>query len=373
MSDPVDALKHPSRRPASPSESPAPASGRRSRAATLKDVAAHAGVGVVTASGVLNGSRSGTRVSEATRQRILEAAADLRYHPNHAARSLRHQRTGAIGVLFNFVTWPPVVSNPYEHAALEGILQGAGERGYQVLLFTADGRAGGSPMDAVRERRVDGVLLLAPLLGGPELREIAAMGIAAVSLSSATSEPGSLWVDIDNERGTTLAVDHLVSLGHRRIAHVTGPEDQISIFERRDAYLAAMERHGLAVPAGYLAPGPIETVRERTAALLALAEPPTAVVAWNDGVAVEVVEAAKDAGFAVPERLSVVGFDDDTRAGASQPPLTTLRHPVREICRAGTHLLADRIEEKAAMVPPRWLPELVVRGSTGPAPGKERR
>ncbi|MFM7322053.1 MAG: LacI family DNA-binding transcriptional regulator [Armatimonadota bacterium] len=334
------------------------------RAPTLKDVAARAEVGVVTASGVLNGSRSGTRVSEATRQRILRAAAELRYHPNHAARSLRHRRTGAIGVLFNFVSWPPVVSNPYEFAALEGILLAAGERGFQVLLFTADGRAGTSPMDAVRERRVDGVAMIAPLVESPIPAEIAGLGIPAVSLSCRPDGDIVPWVDIDNAAGVRAAVDHLVALGHRRIAHVTGPVDQASILERRDAFLAHMAARGLPVPERFVCTGATSTVRDRSAALLRGEDRPTAVIAWNDGVAVDVMAGAVDAGLSVPEDVSVVGFDDDSRAAAARPPLTTLRHPVRDICRAGTLLLVDRIEGRATPVPERWIPELVVRDST---------
>jgi len=164
--------------------------------------------------------------------------------------------------------------------------------------------------------------------------------------------------------GIRAAVDHLVALGHVRIAHVTGPEDQASILERRDAFLTRMLELGLPVPDSYVSVGGAGTVRERTAALVRRGDAPTAVIAWNDGVAVDVIAGATDAGLSVPEDLSVVGFDDDSRAAAARPPLTTLRHPVRDICRAGTLLLVDRIEGRATPSPERWVPELVVRDST---------
>jgi DNA-binding LacI/PurR family transcriptional regulator len=370
MSESVDALLH---RLEGVSVTPEPVSDRRGvvpRAATLKDVAARAEVGVVTASGVLNGSRSGTRVSDATRQRILRAAADLRYHPNHAARSLRHRRTGAIGVLFNWITWPPVVSNPYEIAALEGILQGAGERGYQVMLFTGDGQSTGSSMEAVRERRVDGVLLLAPLLQAPDVSEVIALGMPAVSLSARMDDVRVPWVDVDNAAGMGLLVDHLAGLGHRRIAHVTGPMDQVSIVERVEAFEERMGAHGIEVPSGWISTGSAESARDRARELLSGESRPTAIVAWNDGVAVSVVETAREMGLRVPEDLSVVGFDDDSRAAACRPPLTTVRHPVRQVCRTGTHLLVDLVEGRPVASPPRWRPELVVRSTTA-SPGEQ--
>jgi len=369
MSESLDAVLH---HPAELSGTPEHVSVRRGdvpRAATLKDVAALAEVGVVTASGVLNGSRSGTRVSDATRQRILRAAADLRYHPNHAARSLRHRRTGAIGVLFNWVTWPPVVSNPYEIAALEGILEGAGERGYQVMLFTGDGRSMGSSMEAVRERRVDGVLLLAPLLHCPQVSEVVSLGMPAVSLSARIDNHSVPWVDVDNAQGIALLVDHLVGLGHRRIAQVTGPMDQVSILERRDAFAERMAFHGLPVDPDWIRCGAVSVLRDLVRDLLVSTPRPTAIVAWNDGVAVDVVEMVKETGLRVPEDVSVVGFDDDNRAAACRPPLTTVRHPVRQVCRSGTHLLVDLLEGRPAAPPPRWRPELVVRSSTA-APGE---
>jgi LacI family transcriptional regulator len=370
MSETRDALMHPAK-PCDPAADREPVgAGLSSRAPTLKDVAALASVGVVTASGVLNGSRSGTRVSDATRERILRAAADLRYHPNHAARSLRHRRTGAIGVLFNWITWPPVVSNPYEIAALEGILEGAGERGYQVMLFTGDGRSVGSSMEAVRERRVDGVLLLAPLLQDPVLSEVMSLGMPAVSLSARMDDARVPWVDVDNVEGMRLLVDHLVGLGHRRIAHVTGPMDQSSIVERRDAFVERLAHHGLPVVDEWISTGSPGTARERAEKILSGTSRPTAIVAWNDGVAVDLVEAVQGMGLRVPEDVSVVGFDDDRRAAACRPPLTTVRHPVRQVCRSGTHLLVDLLEGRPVQGPPRWQPELVVRSSTS-SPGEQ--
>jgi len=225
-------------------------------------------------------------------------------------------------------------------------------------------------MEAVRGRGVDGVLLLAPLLQAPDVSEVIALGMPAVSLSARMDDTRVPWVDVDNTEGMGLLVDHLVGLGHRRIAHVTGPMDQVSIVERVEAFAARMGAHGIPIPSEWISTGSAASASERARELLSGMSRPTAIVAWNDGVAVNVVETAREMGLRVPEDLSVVGFDDDSRAAACRPPLTTVRHPVRQVCRSGTHLLVDLVEGRSVASPPRWRPELVIRSTTA-SPGEQ--
>jgi LacI family transcriptional regulator len=330
--------------------------------ATIRDVAQECGVSVATVSYVLNGSSLPVRAE--TRHKVLEAARRLNYQPSGIARALVRRRMHIISTQFH-VSATGLAIDAFSSGILQGILNAAGKTDYDVLVFSKPWPE--SQAAYVRDRRADGILVVAPRLGSDTIPSLLAFGIPVVALSTS----GELWgvpaVDIDNEAGARLAAEHLLSLGHRRIAHLMGDADQPSAAARRTGFRGAMAAAGAAVPEEYIVSGRYkgEVNYEQTRRLLQLAEPPTALFAGNDLIALSALEAARDLGVAVPGEFSIVGFDDIPTAAYVSPPLTTIRQPLPEIGGAAFNLLVARVEGQS--VPPttqRVEPQLVVRGST---------
>jgi DNA-binding LacI/PurR family transcriptional regulator len=343
------------------------------KAATLRDVALSAGVSPFTVSVVLNGSRSNTRVSEATRRRIEESAAALRYHPNAVARSLARRCTNTIGVFVGVVESVAALANPYASAILQGVVTRASKSGYDVLLYTEPWHGASRSAARFRDRRSDGVILVAPLMDTDIVTALAALDLPIVAISAAPEHtPAEVAsVDVDNTLGIKLAVEHLWELGHRRIAHLTGEGNVASVPLRRIAFQAEIARQGVFLPESYIVPCTYDglTVGESLRTLLSLPEPPTAIVAGNDNIAIAVMEAARELGISVPHQLSVVGFDDISASSQVTPKLTTLNQPLQRIGESAADLLMARLnQEQRDTTLVLHPPELMVRESTAPPP-----
>lgn len=341
------------------------------KAPTLRDVALSAGVSPFTVSVVLNGSRSNTRVSEATRRRIEETAAALRYHPNAVARSLARRCTNTIGVFVGVVESVAALANPYASAILQGIVTRASKSGYDVLLYTEPWHGASRSAARFRDRRSDGVILVAPLMDTDIVTALAAVDIPLVAISADPEQmPSSVAsVDVDNSQGIKLAVDHLAALGHRRIAHLTGEANVASVLIRRAAFQYAVEQQGIDYQERYVVPCTYDglSVSDSLRSVLALPEPPTAIVAGNDNIAIAVMEAARELGITVPHQLSVIGFDDISAASQVTPKLTTLNQPLQEIGECAADLLIARLnQEQRDTRLVLHTPELMVRESTAP-------
>ena len=338
--------------------------------ATIYDVAKRAGVGKSAASAVLSGSVSTARFSEDTRQRVQQAALDLGYRPNAVARGLARGRMYAIGVLFSDVE-PQIVTNPYATGVLQGIMGAAARAGYNVLLFTRTSKDIHQSASFIGDRSTDGILVIAPYVDSPVIATLAALDIPIVAVSSRFEDHGVPSVDLDNALGARLAVDHLLKLGHTRIAHIMGDFDHADSITRRSAFEAALHDAGIAVEPAYIQVGHYKTTDayDCTRALLTLPNPPTAIFCGNDEMAQGALDAARDMGISVPAQLSVVGFDDVPLASLLTPPLTTVHQPLEQIGELATRLLIARMAGVAGAPQTHCLqPELVVRGSTGPVP-----
>ena len=344
-----------------------------SKRVTLIEVARQAGTSPMAVSVTLNGARSNTRVSSATRQRIMEVAADLNYSPNAVAQGLKRQYTSTIGVLFNWAG-PTAVHDLFSTALLDGIVAGAATAGYHILLYTKSWRDAATSSPMFSDRRTDGVIVVAPEEASDVVPSLTALGVPTVLLSSATDVPGVHFVKTDNHLGVSLALDHLWDMGHRRIAFASQARARCSMRERDEAYRAWMGRHGFPIPDGYVLED-LDRNHEagnvtRLERLLSLPKRPTAVFAATDDLAVDVLEAARALSLAVPEQLSVVGFDDVLVASLTVPKLTTVRQPLHEMGRQAAHLLIANIkgEEETTAGPTGHVtaPGLIVRDSTGP-------
>ena len=333
---------------------------------TIKDIARASGVSTATVSYVLNGTR--TLLPE-THERVMRAVQELGYHPSAVARSLNHKRLNTLGLLFGVVDSLGVVTNPYASTILQGVLAAASEANYNVTLFTEPWRSAALSAPRFRDGRTDGVLLIAPTTDADILSGLAALDLPLVVISADGEPYGVPSVDVDNAQGMRLALMHLLTLGHRRIAHLTGPENLYSSVLRRTTFCEVLAASGVELPPGYLVESHYDAVGSYAQAkrLLALPTPPTAIFAANDAIALSVLAAAHDAAIPVPERLSVVGFDDIPASTVVRPALTTVHQPLTLLGETAARLLVRRMADETVPSPMTLLePTLIVRETTAP-------
>jgi DNA-binding LacI/PurR family transcriptional regulator len=337
------------------------------KAASLQDVASRAKIGLSTASTVLNGARSNTRVSEATRQRIFEAARELRYHPNAVARALAGRPTKTLGVLFALRRPTSGGRNAFASAVIEGIVDGAALDGYNTTLFADPWKDITSSIGPLRDGRIDGVIVIGATEDSDVLSTLSDFSIPAVSLSATIADSTIPVVDVDNEVGARLATEHLINMGHRRIAHLPGDSRLSNATVRRSAYSASLENAGIAYRPDYVPAGTYEESSgfTRTLALLDLPEPPTAIFAGSDDLAIAAIQAVRSRSLRVPSDVSIVGFDDIPMSKYFDPPLTTVQQRLSDIGIAASRLLirilsGEGIPEGSLL----FEPTLIVRNST---------
>jgi len=333
-----------------------------SRRPTINDVAARAGVSKSLVSLALRGS---PRVSDESRAAIEAAAAELGYRPNAAARSLADRRSRSIGVMVLDL------HNPIFAEIIDGVYAVTEERGYHTMLVSGrdDPDAERSEIDTLLQFQIEGLMLLGHRLPGGPMGAITAECPAIMVSHRDDSVPGLDSVTNDDAAGARLAVDHLVALGHRRIAHVDGGDNQVARL-RRSGYLAAMQAHGLGDLARCFGGSFTDDGGYRGArAALRSRQRPTALFVANDLAAVGALAAATDAGLRVPDDLSVVGYDGMALGGLRSLDLTTVAQPLREMGHAAARMLLERVERpREAPAHLDVAPQLVVRGTTGPAP-----
>jgi DNA-binding LacI/PurR family transcriptional regulator len=299
-------------------------------------------------------------VSEAKRQAVLKAVAELGYHPDPAARSLAERRTRTVGVVIDDL------SNPWYVELLDGLGPALHEHGLRALL--ADGRNEPDAVDALSDLRVDGLVLV----GTPTSSAIAqvnALGNRIPIVVAGTREPRLFTVDVvanDDYRGARLVTSHLLELGHRRTAHIIG-EGEVGRL-RRAGYEAVTADAGLE-PISAMGDWTEATGRRVGSELLRLPERPTAIVAANDLSAVGVLAAADELGLRVPEDLSVTGYDNTVFSRLPRLSLTTIDGHIAEVGQVAGRMLTARLGGDNGTAGTRLLsPALVVRSSTGPAP-----
>ncbi|KAA2254513.1 LacI family transcriptional regulator [Solihabitans fulvus] len=323
-------------------------------AVTIREVARRAQVSVATVSRSLS---SPGLVRQETRERVLAAAAELGYQPNRAARGLITGRTGNLGIVV------PDLENPFFTGVLKAVQAQARHADYAVFVADSDE----DPVAEVKllqtmAKQVDGVVLCAPGLTDQQVHE-AAEGTPLVLLNR--SLPGIPAALMNSADGMRQIVDHLVALGHRRCAYLNGPHTSWSNQERLRGLRPAARRRGLdLVELGPFAPryeGGLQ------AADLALAEDVTAIIAYNDIMALGVLARLRDRGVRVPEDVSVTGFDDLTFAALCSPALTTVAMPVAPAGRVAVDLLLDWLAADGGEAPHVTLDtQLIVRGTTAP-------
>ncbi|MEV5069778.1 LacI family DNA-binding transcriptional regulator [Microbacterium sp. LMI12-1-1.1] len=328
----------------------------RAQRVTLKEIAAQTGVSLTTISKVLNGAAD---VSSATRALVEEQLRRSGYR-----RRKSKERREYIEVVLH------ELDGDWALAVIEGVRESAAEVGLAISLSVSGDRRAPGPewIDAVVRRGPTGIILLFADVPPQGRATLKARGIPFVTIDPAGDPaPGIPSVGSANWSGGLAATRHLLELGHRRIAAITGPEDVMCSLARLDGYRAAMTSAGLAIEPEWIRYGDFrrEGGERHASELLRLADPPTAIFAGNDLQALGVVYAAQARGIAVPSGLSVVGYDDLAIAELASPRLTTVHQPLREMAEQATKLLLQLLDEPRPDVTRVELATtLVVRDST---------
>lgn len=332
------------------------------RPPTLEEVARSAGVGRGTASRVVNGA---SHVSEATRLKVQKVVDELGYVPNRAARSLVTRRTDAVALVVS-ESDERFFAEPFFASIVRGVSAELALTPYRLLLSIQQ-----SPQDRLRiesfltSYHVDGVLLLSLHGDDPLPRALEKRGLPAVLGGRPAGAEPACYVDVDNEAGAVLAVEHLLRAGRRRVATVAGPQDMAAGVGRLAGYRQALAAAGIVPDESLLGWGDFSAESGAIAAAGLLDRRPDldAVFAASDPMAMGVLRTLAARGRKVPTDVAVVGFDDSPSARESTPPLTTVHQPVeamgREMVRLLTSLMAGEEAQQRVILDPH----LVVRGS----------
>jgi len=330
---------------------------------TIREVAGEAGVSIATVSRVLNGRSD---VAPETRELVSRVIRERGYIANRSARGLSAGRTGLVGVVV------PLVFPVYFSAILSGASEALYEHDFRALLSPTGHEHDREVtlLDRLAHGLTDGALIVLPEESSEELERLLDAGYNFVVVDPRLRLNGRIpSVSAANTSGADQAMRHLLGLGHRRIAAITGPDGWVATEDRRRGYHAALAAAGiLPVPALEVESDFEIGGGERAAdALLDLADPPTAIFAFNDNLAIGAIQAARARGLRVPEDLSIVGFDDSEHATIAWPALTTVRQPLAEMGRTAVSLLTRLIErQRFETLHIELGTRLVVRGSTGP-------
>jgi LacI family transcriptional regulator len=336
----------------------------------IRELARRSGVSTATVSRALNGR---AEVSEATRARIRRLASELGYAPNEPARTLVRRRSDTIGLIWDSGHEARGLHNPFLLGMLSAVRTALSEADYHLMLLTTPGEADpeGAYLQAVRRHNLEGVIVLTTPPDDRCLRVLADSPVPCAGIDTAFTGPRTVRVSSDNAAGAEIAVEHLHSLGHRRVATITGPLHLPPAAERLSGFRRACERLGMEIPEEYVAVGDffLDSGERAARRLLALPQPPTAIFAAGDQMAIGVLHAAAGAGLSVPRDLAVVGFDDIDAAALVRPALTTVAQDQRTLGEAAVAALRDMLDAgpakagqtaDARIVPTR----LLIRGSS---------
>lgn len=333
--------------------------------ATIEDVAREAGVSTATVSRAL---RAHPYVADATKAKVIEAAGRLRYVANPNASRLASGATSTVGLL------APVLTSWYTSEVVAGVEEVCAEERYDLLIGTADPEARERMLNGETrfKQRVDGVILVDVMCREAGAERLAQLDVPVVVLGEALHAVDS--VAIDNIAGAALAAQHLLQLGHRRIAVVGGVSDALDVHDvpnsRSAGFSSALHDAGVALRPEYVADGlfTIEGGCKAAHSLLDLAEPPTAIFAMSDEMGFGVLKALRERGMVVGRDMSLIGFDDHPVSDAVG--LTTVAQPVRAIGRTGAQVLLGLLRGGTRTHQQHMPLTLIDRGSTGTPPAR---
>ncbi len=336
---------------------------------TLEKVGKLAGVSRSTVSRVINGHPN---VREQVRERVWQVIRETGYQPHAAARSLVTRRTHIIGVIIP-ETVNKLFVDPFFALLLRGITDTCNTRGYHLMLSLFSNPAHQEEIyrRLIYGNHLDGVIVASARMDDPLVHKLLDDGMQAV-LVGRHADSRVNYVDVDNVGAARMAVEHLIRLGHRRIATITGPLNMVGGADRLRGYRQALEAHHLPLEEGLIAEGDFTEPSGTAAMQRLLPAAPTAVFAASDSMAIGALKALREANLRVPEDVALVGFDDIPAVTAVEPALTTVRQPIERLGAMAADLLLNLLEDPPAPAAPAHrivLPaELIVRDSCGASP-----
>jgi DNA-binding LacI/PurR family transcriptional regulator len=335
---------------------------------SIKDIAERAQVSHSTVSRALSDS---PLVSDATKARIQQLAREMGYSPDAQARSLVLGRTLTVGIVVTTIT------DPFIAEIVQAVETTAHDHGYSVILASshAEPEREIAAVETLRSKRVDGVIVASSRVGALYQQHLDRLGVPVVLVNSHSEQSGpyTFAVNVDNAQGARLATGHLIELGHRRIAYITGPADHSDDLARMDGYREALERSSIVFDPALVVPGNGRVTGGEYAwpQLRALVHPPTAAFCYNDITAIGLLSAVRRTGGSVPRDLAIVGFDDIPFASYVDPPLTTVAQPKPEMGKQAMEmvlaLLADGNQAGGKVANVVVQGHLIVRKSSGEA------
>jgi LacI family transcriptional regulator len=330
---------------------------------TIRQIAKLAGVSRSTASRVLNDHPN---VSQKMREQVQKVIAETGYRPDPIARSLSSRRSKIIGLVIPLAI-SSLLEDPFFPRLMQGISQGCNARGYTLALFLFHSEKEERKLyDRISSNRLlDGVIVTATLDDDPLIPELVANQTPFV-IHGRHEDPRVSFVDVDNETGAYTAVTHLVRLGRRRIAFISGTPSNLAAQDRERGYLKALEARRVPVDESLMIHGDFTETSGYAAMRRLLRHQPDAVFVASDTMALGALRALREADSSVPEEVAVVGFDDLPQAATADPPLTTVRQPIQRAGVLAVEMLIDILEN--GVEPPRRMilpTELVIRASCG--------
>ncbi|MBU9712887.1 LacI family DNA-binding transcriptional regulator [Evansella tamaricis] len=309
---------------------------------TIYDIAKKTGFSITTVSKVLNNYSD---VGAKTRKKILDAVNEMDYYPSSSARSLTTKKSWSIGVVY---VEQLGMEHPFFNAVIESFKNSMEKSGYD-LLFASNkiGNDMKTYLDHFQYRGVDGVVIVCSALKDSHVERLIRSTIPSVVIDFDSRE--TCVVYSDNEYGCELAVNHLYSLGHRKIAHISGDQELFPGVTRLEGFIRAMQKHKLSISDGFIADGgyfSYEGGRAAMRKLLLQDEKPTAVFVAGDLMALGAIAEIRDHGLNVPDDISVIGFDDIKMIQYTEPALTTIRQETSILGKTAANLLLDQINDK---------------------------
>ena len=334
---------------------------------TIKDIARLAGVSHTTVSRALNNK---SRIRNETKEKILSVARELNYQPNFIARSLVMKRTKTLGLVIT------TISNPFYIELAQGIEATARGLGYNIILCSThhDLSAEKQYIDMLRSKGVDGIIFTSAHMGDPNIVELAGEEFPIILVNRRTYHPIVKekidYVGVDNILGGFLAVEHLIKLGHKRIGMIGGSSESSVGFERAEGGKKALYAYGLEEIKEYLLEGDFlkESGYQGGRKFLKMAEPPTAIFAMNDYMAIGVYQAILEEGHRVPEDIAIIGFNDIEFTAMKGIELTTIGQKKFEMGAIAVKTLVEKIEGGEIKLSTREVllkPELIIRKTCG--------
>jgi LacI family transcriptional regulator len=328
--------------------------------ATIHDVAQDAGVSPTTVSRYLNNR---IELPQTTSARIDASIKKLDYRPNLLAKRLSTGKTEAVGLV------TPEIREPFFAELASAFEDEADRHGYTVFMSStrSDREREIASLERLHDRHVDGLVMMTNTADDGTLAGLIAKRKNVVILDEDIPGVSVPRIFVENTEGAEMAVRHLIESGHSQIAYLGGPRGLLSVVERHEGFRLAMAEAGIPVRPDYVAMGSFdpELARAATLKFLALPEPPTAIFASSDYLAIGAVTGLRDAGISIPDQMSLIGFDDMPFATLLSPPLTAVRQPVEQLGRQGFQTLLALLNGDTPPILTRLPVELIRRQSVG--------